>query len=65
MSDTASELGCSSGDMVCPCKNQQYVWGICDCTIEAWPKANATQVVAEAMNSCSCMESIANSDFRH
>lgn len=55
MKDKASDLGCTAGDMACLCKSEDFAWGIRDCTTQACPNANASQVVAEALNSCSSM----------
>jgi len=52
MNAKASELGCTSGDMDCLCKSQDYAYGIRDCTKEACPDDNAATVLSMALESC-------------
>lgn len=55
MNAKASELGCTSGDMACLCKSQNYEYGIRDCTTEACPNDDAATVVKMALASCPSM----------
>ncbi|KAJ5606621.1 hypothetical protein N7510_009402 [Penicillium lagena] len=52
MNAKASELGCSSGDMTCLCKSQDYEWGVRDCTDQACPGSSPQEAVQMALSKC-------------
>ncbi|KAJ5657227.1 uncharacterized protein N7484_000876 [Penicillium longicatenatum] len=52
MKAKASELGCTSGDLDCLCKSQDYSYGIRDCTKQACPDDDASTVLSMALESC-------------
>jgi len=57
----ASELGCSTPDPVCLCKNVNFGYGIRDCSNAVCDAADAAAVIAYGTNYCSCEStSIAN-----
>lgn len=55
MNAKASELGCTSGDMDCLCKADDYQFGIRDCTKEACPNDDSAKVLKMALESCPSM----------
>ena len=52
MNAAAQALGCAPGDHGCLCQNQNYQFGIRDCTNQACPGANAAQAVQDALGNC-------------
>ncbi|KAB8075530.1 hypothetical protein BDV29DRAFT_171877 [Aspergillus leporis] len=52
MNNKASELGCSSGDLACLCKSDNYAFGVRDCTAQACPNDDSAAVVSAALAAC-------------
>lgn len=48
----ASSLGCEANDMACLCKNQDFSYGIHDCTVQACPDDNVQDVQSYASSVC-------------
>ncbi|KAL1999570.1 hypothetical protein VTN02DRAFT_4346 [Thermoascus thermophilus] len=52
MHGLAESLGCSSDDAACLCNNQNFKYGVHDCTVEACPGEDVNAVVATALAIC-------------
>ena len=51
----AQELGCSSEtDIACLCKNQDFTYGVRDCTNESCPDSDKSTVLTFGNSICAC-----------
>lgn len=49
-----SEFGCAAGDVTCLCSNQDFGYGIRDCSNQACSAEEAASVISYGTNYCAC-----------
>lgn len=50
----APSLGCAANDAACLCKNDNFQWGIRDCSNAVCGSDNAGSVIAFGQSYCKC-----------